>query len=129
MRKSNGDECSISVYKDSQATPQEIATQMTKLKTAFPRMEKPFFNLLAERIRMNGFTGQRLADAVNSVMDNFRYKELNIADIIKFDKRIKLYTYAEVAELWTQGKATPDDFEKREINGTIYRIKKTDILK
>ncbi len=44
----------------------------------------------------NGFTDKRLQDAVNYVIDNFQYKELNVSDIIRFDKYLKLYSYDEM---------------------------------
>jgi hypothetical protein len=90
-------------------------------------MEEVFFDLLAERIIANDFTGRRLKDAVNHVIDNFPYKELNVSDIVRYDRRIKLYTYSEVSDLWTKGHP-PEDFEKRKIDGTVYWIKKSDLL-
>ena len=118
----------VSLYRDAEPSPTEVAVSMKRLQVAFPKMEPAFFNLLAERIMGNGFTASRLKDAVNHVIDNFQYKELNISDIIRFDRRAKLYTYSEVCQLVTSGKAVWEDFEKREINGTVFRIKKTDLI-
>ena len=95
--------------------------------TAFPKMGDPFFNLLAERVRANKFTTKRLNDAINHLIDNFNYQELNIADIIKFDKRAKLYSYNDVCKMVSKGEAAFSDFAVKEINGTHYRVKKTDI--
>ncbi len=91
-------------------------------------MESSFFNVLAERIIANGFTGKRLKDAVNYILDNFKYKELVISDIIRFDKQVKLYTYNEVCYLVTKNQASFSDFEVREIEGSHYRVKKSDLL-
>lgn len=101
---------------------------MKRLELAFPKMERGFFDLLAERIIANGFTASRLKDAVNHVLDNFQYKELNISDIIRFDRRVKLYTYSEFSQLAIEGKYKWDDFEKRKINGTNYWVKKADLI-
>lgn len=119
----------ISKYDDALATPEAIYQSTNRLRAAFPKMGDQFFNLLSERIIANDFTGDRLADAVNHVIDNFAYKELNVSDIIRFDRMIKLYTYSEVAEMVTAGKAHFDDFEIREINGRTYRVRKTDVDK
>ena len=127
MKSSNG-EMEVSLYRDAEPSPAEIAISMKRLQVAFPKMEPAFFNLLAERIMGNGFTAERLKDAVNHVLDNFQYKELNISDIIRFDRRAKLYTYSEVCQLVTAGKAVMEDFEMREINGTVFRIKKADLV-
>ena len=118
----------ISLYEGGMLTDTCIAISLKKLKEAFPRMQPAFFNLLSERIIVNGFSDKRLADAVNNVIDNFEYKELNVSDIIKFDRKVKMHTYAEVAAMVTAGKATFEDFEKREINGNVLRILKTDLL-
>lgn len=91
-------------------------------------MSDQFFNLLSERIIANDFTENRLIDAINHVIDNFAYKELNISDVIRFDRKIKLYTYPEVSDLVTAGKASFSDFEIREINGKTFRVKKSDLI-
>lgn len=126
--KDSSGQMAVSLYRDNEASPRDIAISMKRLELAFPKMEKGFFDLLAERVIANGFTASRLKDAVNHVLDNFQYKELNISDIIRFDRRVKLYTYSEVCQLVTSGKAVWEDFEKREINGTVFRIKKTDLI-
>lgn len=118
----------LSLYADREADSTDIAVHLSRLKVAFPKMEGPFFNILAERILSNKFTVDRLRDAVNQIIDNFQYKELTVSDIIRFDKRIKLYTYNEVCNLVTKGQASFDEFEVREIDGCHYRIKKTDLL-
>jgi hypothetical protein len=102
--------------------------QMARLKVAFPKMERHFFDILAERIVDNGFTEQRLTDAVNCVIDNFPYKELNVADIIKFDRRVKLYSGSEFIKAQTNG-IHPSKFEMREIDGVKFWILKEDLIK
>lgn len=124
--KSNKDEYSVSAYKGT-LEPTVLGQNMNKLKVSFPKMSSEFFNVLAERIVANGFTNERLKDAVNHVLDNFQYKELTISDIVKFDKRVKLYTYNEVCVLVTKNQASFEDFEVKRINGSYFRIKKTDI--
>lgn len=127
MKNSNG-EMSVSLYNGRSADPNEIAVGMKRLKVAFPKMDNAFFNLLAERVMDNGFSSERLKHAINHVLDNFQYKELNISDIIRFDKRVRLYSYNEVCVLVSKGQASFTDFEKREINGTVYRVLKSELL-
>lgn len=101
----------ISVYQGQPAGPREIAQELVKLKYAFPEMETQFIQILSERLVANGFTEQRIRDAVANVIDNFTYKKPNIADIVKFDRKVKLYTYNEVSALVTKGEASFSDFE------------------
>lgn len=102
---------------------------MNRLKAAFPKMagNADFFNLLSERVVANGFSNDRLRDAVNQILDNFQYKELVISDIIKYDRKVKLYTYSEVVSMVTKGSAVWSDFEIKEINGNHFRVKKADL--
>lgn len=118
----------ISLY-SGPLEPNIVLQSMNRLKAAFPKMSdnKEFFNLLSERVVANGFSNERLKDAVNQVLDNFQYKELVISDIIKYDRKIKLYTYSEVVSMVTKGLATWLDFEIREINGNHFRVKKADL--
>lgn len=127
LRTENGYE--MSVYDGSAATPKEIAVGMARLRVAFPKQNQDFFNLLAERVIKNGFTTERLTDAVNKTIDNFAYKELNISDIIRHDRKVKLYTYNEVCQMVTKGLADWGDFQIREVNGVIFRVKNTELYK
>lgn len=124
--KSNNGEYSISIY-SGPLEPANLAQNMNRLKASFPKMSNEFFNVLAERIVANGFSNERLKAAVNHILDNFQYKELTVSDIIRFDKRVKLYTYNEVCMMVTKNQASFDDFVVKEINGEYFRIKKTEI--
>ena len=112
----NSDTYSISRYQGTLST-NILATQIKKLQAAFPKQSLDFFNVLVERIKANGFSDERLTDAINNVIDNFQYKELNIADIIKWDKREKLITYQQLVSLVTSGKEKMEDWEIVTING------------
>jgi len=90
-------------------------------------MKKEFFVLLSEFVLKENFTAKRLEDAVNHVIANFQYKELNVSDIIKFDKKVKLYTYNEVCLLVTQNKASFENFEIKKVDGKTFRVKKTEL--
>lgn len=118
----------ISLYSDEVPTPDDYKIATQRLSIAFPKMTKEFFLLLTEFVARENFTARRLTDAVNHVIMNFQYKELNISDVIKFDRRAKLYTYNEACKLITRGEADWSDFEMREINGKVFRVKKTDLL-
>ena len=84
-----------------------------------------FFNVLAERLIANGFTDQRLTDAVNNLIDNFKFKELNIADIVKFDKKMKLYNYKEACKLVTEdGFEFGKDLQRISMDDNTYWIMK-----
>lgn len=115
--------CEISAYTDETMKPTDSAVVVKKLSVAFPAQSNEFFALLAQRMLANGFTRQRCNDAVNWLIDNFAYKQINIADVIKFDRKRKVYTYGQMcAKLVCNGgtERSTDDFEKCEINGKMY---------
>ena len=112
----------ISLYQDKQAQPQLIATELAKLKAAFPAIEMSFISVLSERLQANGFTEQRLKDAISTVIDKFRYQKPNISDIIGFDKVARLYTWNE-AFMEVEKGAEWTDFKIIEKNGVKFRVK------
>lgn len=117
----------ISLYEGAVAPPKIIATEVAKLKAAFPAMEMSFISVLSERIQAKAFTEERLKDAIASVIDNFKYKMPNIADILSFDKKIKLYTHNEAFIQVDKGLAEWSDFRFIEKDGNKLRIKITDL--
>jgi len=93
----------ISVYSDAPATDTEIAAHMRRLMIAFPNQDPAFWALLTDSVRRNSLSRQRLADAVNHIIDTNSYPTLKIAEVIKFDKRKRVYTYADVLRFVDQG--------------------------
>jgi hypothetical protein len=116
----------ISLYPQGLLTDESIAVNLKKLQISFSRQTPEFFNILAERIVANGFTDEKLKDAVNYVIDNFQYKELNISEIVRYDLCAKLYTGEEYMNFQMKG-MKPSDFEKRKVDGINYVVKKSDL--
>ena len=127
LRRSLNGELALSLYSDTCATPDEIAKSIKRLRAAFPKMGNGFFDVLYERLVKNGFTGQRLEDAVNHVIDGFQYKELNVADVVSFDKRAKLHTYNQMCNEIANGQSVMDDFQRLQIDGKNYWVRKVDL--
>ena len=119
----------VSLYTDRGIDVLDAEKAITRLTIALPRMSPEFFVLLSEFIIKHNFTAKRLEDAVNHVISNFQYKELNISDIVRFDRRLKIYTITEVNDLIADKKATYNDFEATFIEEKKYYIRKTDKLK
>ena len=128
LQRSLNGELALSLYSDTCATPDEIAKSIKRLRAAFPKMGNGFFDVLYERLVKNGFTGQRLEDAVNHVIDSFQYKELNVADVVSFDKRAKLHTYNQMCNEIANGQAVMDEFQRLEVDGKNYWVRKVDLI-
>ena len=109
--------CQVSIYhKGKKATQEQLTRNIAKLEMAFPKMQGEFFKILLERIDANNFSNKRLENAVNYVIDKFQYKELNVADVISWDRKINIYTYYQICNLIQKSMINGfDDTEIREI--------------
>lgn len=116
----------ITIYQGETASPLVLAQETAKIRVLFPKVDELYTAILIERLIVNGFTEKRVKDAIAYLIDNFKYQVPSVADIISFDKKIKLYSYNEVAEMVTENKATFNDFYKHWVGDTLYRVKKTD---
>ena len=123
------DYCQVSIYhKGGKATQEQLIRNITKLEMAFPKMQRDFFKILLDRIDANNFSNKRLENAVNYVIDRFQYKELNVADIISWDRKINIYTHAQICNLIQKSMIKGfEDTDIREINGTKYWVLKRDL--
>lgn len=114
----------ISIYKGLVAEKSDIKSEVMKLVAAFPNIKTDFIIVLTDRIIENGFTKERVHDAISKVIDTNPYQRPSIADIISFDRKIKVYTYSEISAKCYPGYSAFDHFEKIEIEGRKRYIEK-----
>lgn len=114
----------ISIYSGSVANEMEIKSEVKKLMAAFPEVSSDFLIVLVERMIDKNFTKERVKEAINHVIDTNPYKRPSIADIISFDRKIKVYTYSEISSKCYPGYSAFDNFEKIEIEGRKRYIEK-----
>jgi hypothetical protein len=88
----------ISIYK-GELTLNNIAQCTARIKKSFPALPVGFYEVFAERIKANGFTDDRLQDAVANVIDTCPYPTPTIANFISFDKTIKIYHYHQMIKM------------------------------
>lgn len=69
------------------------------IKKSFPSLPIGFYDVFTDRLKENGFSDDRLTDAVAHVIDNCRYPQPSIADFISFDKKYKVYTYGQMLKM------------------------------
>lgn len=111
----------ISIYK-GELTPECLIRNMAKVKKSFADLDKDFFEIFSDAIKRNGFSDGRLNDAVNFVIDNCIYPRPTIAQFISFDKKVKIYSYAEILVKVNLG----DSFENYKTIAKDKWIKKYD---
>ena len=101
---------SISAYSGELKT-ESVIKAVKDIKSSFPSLPPGFYDIFSERVKANGFSDQRLKDAVSHVIDNCRYPTPTIADFISFDKRIKTYSYREIAEMVHKGEDVMSNYK------------------
>lgn len=114
----------ISIFTGTVASENEIKSEVKKLMAAFPDVKSDFLIVLVERMIDKNFTKERVKEAINHVIDTNPYKRPSIADIISFDRKIKVYTYSEISAKCYPGYSAFDHFEKIEIEGRKRYIEK-----
>lgn len=99
----------VSIY-HGDLTKETLVKQISRIITAFPKMQKDTLDLLRDRIKQNGFNDERFIAACDYVIDN--YDSWNqtppIAAFIKFDKRVPVYTWEKSIEIGQHNCVTVD---------------------
>ncbi|MDD5013700.1 MAG: hypothetical protein PHW73_01185 [Atribacterota bacterium] len=80
-------------------TTETVIEQGKRIKAAFPSLPKFFYDILWDRLKAHNFNDDRLISAVDYLIDNCIYPVPTIANLITFDKRVKLYTYQELSKM------------------------------
>lgn len=62
---------------------------------AFPQMSKEFWVVACKMIRKNGLSQKRLAYICETMLTEWSYPTMTIADMFKIDKFLKIYGYDE----------------------------------
>jgi hypothetical protein len=107
----------ISLYKGT-LTLQNIVQCSVKVKKAFPDLSAEFFEVFQEMIKSEGFTDDRLSDAVDNVIKTCIYPKPTIGQFISFDKRVKIYKYPEIVEMVDAGDPNAfDRYQRIELSG------------
>ena len=73
---------------------------MVIIKSAFPALEKGFYEQLSRMIKQD-FTDKRFADSADHVIRTCIYPTPTIASFLSYDNRIDLYSYKEIIKMCT----------------------------
>jgi hypothetical protein len=104
-------------------TAQCIVKQVKKIKAAFPALPSGFYDILTDRLKELGFSDQRLIDAVNNLIDTCVYPTPTIANVISWDKRVKLYSYSQMCDMTNKlGASVWEDYKAVVIQGINRRV-------
>ncbi len=92
------DKNELSIYKEGSIDPDVLGSGIKTIALSFPRLPKGWYDVLKEMLIDEKFDNNRFSDAVKSLVKNCPYPEPTIANIIGYDKTIKVYTIEELRE-------------------------------
>lgn len=124
LSKTN-DEYSITTY-TGELTQENVVRNFARIKACFPAISPEFYKVLMERIKEKGFSDDRLSDSVNNLIDNFQYPNPTLANILSFDRKVKVLDYNQVCALIGKQEASFDNFSKIFIREKMFYVRTSD---
>ena len=125
LSRNENNEISLSVYSGELSTD-TVAQNVAKVKAAFPTLTREFFILFMDRVKENGFTNERLIDAVNNVIDHCQYPTPTLANFLSWDKRVKVMSYNDLCNTVSRREASFDNYTRIVIRGCPFYVRTSD---
>lgn len=97
MIQQEGDCYVMSTY-TGELTNQGMAKAVSDIKKSFPTLDEGFYEVFLDMIKSSKFDDERLIDAVTHVIATCVYPQPTIAQFISFDRKIKMWTYAQMID-------------------------------
>lgn len=88
----------ISIYKPGTINPNILGSGIKMIMQAFPKLPAGWYSVLKEMLKDEEFNDERFSDSIKSLIKNCPYPEPAIANIIGYDKTIKVFLWNELLE-------------------------------
>jgi hypothetical protein len=88
----------LSLYSYGKVTTAVFIECVSEIKKSFPKLPNGWYDVLEKMLDEEKFSNERFIDATKSLIKNCVYPEPTIANIIGYDKTIKVYTYNDLLE-------------------------------
>jgi hypothetical protein len=113
----------VSIYNKGALSPEIYINNIKRISAAFPYLQKEFYDLLSEMVIEKQYTDARFSEAVNFVIENYKYPHPSIADFISFDKGYTLFTYTNMLKMNDSiGSSVWNDYKQVEIEGISIKV-------
>ena len=109
IRQVSEQKCEVTTYKGKPATDKEIQAQIDKLRRNYTQMKSDFFAVLINVLTKDKWTAARISDAVSHVIRTKTGGFISVADIMSYDRPMKLYTHSGYEWLISNHRATDED--------------------
>jgi hypothetical protein len=111
--------CEVSIYKEEKPTADVLAWAVKTLRACYPETDVLVFDILLERFKANNWGNDKIKDSINHLIENHVYKTINPANVLRFDRQKKLYTYNQLLNMVNTGDKF-DKYKRIEVNGKAY---------
>lgn len=98
-RIGQSDKTEASLYGQGKVSPECLALNIVRIKDSFPKLGNGWYRQLEHFLDSENFTDQRLNDAVENLIKTSVYPEPTIANILGYDKKIKIFTWDELGKI------------------------------
>lgn len=115
----------VTTYKGRPASDAEIAEQIERLRRNYTQMAPDFWATLIGELETDKWPAKRIADAVSHTLRVKTGGFLSVADIMSYDKPMRLYTHSGYCWLINNGKAKDNQDENLSDFGKVYINKGT----
>lgn len=118
------------MYYDSEPDEYDLNVAINRLASVF-KFGKEFAVELTRSIARTGMTKQQLKDAVDYAIDNHKYQQLVVSDIVSYEPKLKMYSYREVYKICGSFglEKDKDEFPRMKLkDGRIVRVKYSDVI-
>ena len=88
----------VSLYKPGEVSAEAFAHGARRIKDAFPKLPANWYSVLEEMIDEERFDDLKFKDAVINLIKTCPYPEPTIANILGYDKKVRIYSYQELLE-------------------------------
>jgi hypothetical protein len=127
--KTDNGERSLSLYNDAPAGEADWAVQALRITSVFPEAggNAPFMAELSKAVVRKKMTARQLSDAVDNLIETCKYPRFSIAEVVGYDKKVRLYDYDEYCGMCHPGMPA-DTFESVQVDDVTYFAKKADLV-
>ncbi|MBO7617329.1 MAG: hypothetical protein J6T22_09445 [Bacteroidales bacterium] len=101
--------CEVTTYKGEPATDRDMKDAVAMLAISYPQVKTELYGVLCARWKDEGWTAERIKDAISNLIDTCKYPTFSIGQIMSYDRPMKLYTHGGYMWLINNGLAQDAD--------------------
>jgi len=124
----------MSIYKQGSVSADVLGSGIKTIANAFPELPKGWYDVLKDMMKDEGFDNERFSAAVKNLVKNCIYPKPTIANMLSYDKTVKIFNYIELLE-HTENYSPQtreeylNSYDKVDFYGVLKYAKKEDVVR